>query len=270
MSAAVQTAWTLTLLVPLVLSVLTTGVISFAYGRAAHDRRARRAACPFEDDDHETRPVAREVFDVLRESLAVWRLIAAALVPTPPSWRDLQSAPGRGPIVVLLPERGFPAASLARLGHRLESDLEASVRLEPRGGGTVDARADRLVECLAALTTTTSGRTLMLVGHGAGGLVARRTAAVLPRARLRVVTVATPHRRTAEPEARDPLVDRVDVVNVYSLHDGFVVPADRAYLPGAFNVALRDEGHFGLVTGPRPYTLLGDSLADLRPQMVQA
>ena len=262
------TAWTLALFLVVAPFVLTAGVIAFAYGRAASDRRARRDVCPFEDDDHDARSLVREGLDVLRESLAVWRVFAAALTPVPPAWRRPGTTTGRGPIVVLLPERGFPASSLARLGHRLATDLAASIHLEPRGGGSVDARADRLAECLTTLATINAGRTLMLIGHGVGGLVARRTAAVLPATRLRVVTLATPHRGAGEIETRDPLVDRVEVVNVYSLHDGFVVPAERAYLAGAFNVALRDEGHFGLVTAARPYAMLGESLADLRPHAV--
>jgi hypothetical protein len=79
---------------------------------------------------------------------------------------------------------------------------------------------------------------------------------------LRVLTLATPH---ADAGARDPLVDRIDVVNVYSLHDAVVDPPERAYLPGAYNVALRDEGHCGLLLGARPHTIVLESLADLAP-----
>ena len=80
--------------------------------------------------------------------------------------------------------------------------------------------------------------------------------------RLGVVTIATPH---GDAGARDPLVDRVDVVNVYSLHDAVVDPPERAYLPGAYNVALRDEGHFGLLFAARSHTVLFESIADLAP-----
>ena len=76
------------------------------------------------------------------------------------------------------------------------------------------------------------------------------------------MTLATPHGDTGK---RDPLVDRIDFVNVYSLHDAVVDPPERAYLPGAYNVALRDEGHFGLLLGTRPHTIVLESLADLAP-----
>jgi hypothetical protein len=58
------------------------------------------------------------------------------------------------------------------------------------------------------------------------------------------------------------------VTNLYSLHDAIVAPSECAYLPGAYNIALRDEGHFGIVLRRRPYEILRESLADLAPRAV--
>jgi hypothetical protein len=242
---------------------LVVAGMAYAYARAAAARRDRRDACPFEDDDDDARPFARETLDVVRESAAFFRLLGAALLP---AGGAAAAAPtGSGPVVVLLPERGLPARSLARLGRRLARDLDASVHWGPGGFADERTRADRAAAAVSALAGRTSGRALLLVGHGAGGLVARRAAGVLRHPTLRVVTIATAHVASDRANARDPLVDRIEVVNLYSLHDAFIAPPERAYLPGAYNVALRDEGHFGIVLGVRPYEMLRESLADLVP-----
>jgi hypothetical protein len=242
---------------------LVVAYMACAYARAAAARTDRRDACPFEDDDDEARPFGREALDVVRESAALLRLLGAALWPT--RGAGAGASPGSGPVVVLLPERGLSARSLARLGRRLARDLDASIHFGPGGIADEHMRADRAATQVSELAGRTSGRPLLLVGHGAGGLVARRAAGVLRHPDLRVVTIATAQVAPDRPNTRDPLVDRIDVVNLYSLHDAIVAPPERAYLPGAYNVALRDEGHFGLVLGARPYAILRESLADLVP-----
>ena len=250
-------------------AAVPAGVVAFTAGahvRAAAGRRTRRNACPFEDDDDESRPPLQEVVAVVRESAAVLRVLAASLAPVPSAWRTGSVRPGRGPVIVLLAERPALAASMIPLGHRLARDLDASVHVEPRAaGGDVRSRAVAVVDRLSTMRTDARGRTVLLIGHGAGGLVARHAAGALRLAGLRVVTLATPHRASDEPEVRDPLVDRIEVVNVYSLHDAIVDPPARAYLPGAYNVALRDEGHFGLLLGARLHAILIENLADLAP-----
>jgi pimeloyl-ACP methyl ester carboxylesterase len=203
--------------------------------------------------------------DVLLESGAQLRAFGTMLMPVPRQWRALILQPGAGPIVLLVGERGLPRGSMASLGHRLARDLDASIHLEPRGGGDTATRATRVAAHVLALAAEAPDRAVLIVGHGAGGLVARRAATTLRLPILRVVTLATPHCEADEPDARDPLVDRIDVVNIYSLHDARIDPPERAYLAGAFNVALRDHGHFGLLRGERPYTILCESLADLAP-----
>jgi hypothetical protein len=236
---------------------------ALAYGVAAAGRRERRDACPFEDDDDEARPLAREAIDVVRESIALIVLRLSGLWPLPRTWRSATASPGRGPVLVLVPERGFPTGSLAPLGRRLARDLGASVHVEPRGGDDERLRANRLADLLTALATSAPGRPIVVVGHGAGGRVARRAGASVRIAGLHVVTIATTHAA-----ADDASVRRGEAINLYSLHDAMVAPAARAYLPDAYNIALRDEGHFGLVLGARPYALLSESLAGLAPSAV--
>jgi hypothetical protein len=115
---------------------------------------------------------------------------------------------------------------------------------------------------LTGLNRAARGRALLAIGHGEGGLVARRAAATLRLPGLRVVTLATAHQPGRHAD-RMPVVDRVDVLNLYSLHDALIVPAERAYLAGAYNVVLRDEGHFGMVSAARPYALLLEGIGGL-------
>jgi hypothetical protein len=235
-----------------------------AYARAAAGRRARRDGCPFDNDDDAARPLGREILDVLRESVARLRALAAPALPVPGAWRASALQSGRGPIVLLVPERPALAATMTALGRRLARALDASIHLEPRGAARdPSSRAARLLDHAIALGAGGRGRTVLLVGHGTGGLVACRAAAALGLRGLRVVTLATPHRDWGEAAERHRLVDRVEVTNVYSLHDAVVDPPERAYLAGAYNVALRDEGHFGLLFGERPQAILCESLADL-------
>jgi hypothetical protein len=253
----------------LLCGALPTAVVATtagAYARAAAGRRSRRDACPFDDDDDAARPWLREVGDVVRESVALLRAVGAVVLPLPAAWRAATVRPGRGPIVVLVAARPALTASMATLGRRLADALDASVHVEPRGvPHDPHSRAARLVDHVLALTAGGRGRAVLLVGHGAGGLVARRVAAALRLPGLRLVTLATPHRGRGAAETRDPLVDRIEVMNVYSLHDAIVDPPARAYLAGAYNVALRDEGHFGLLQSARSQAILRENLADLAP-----
>jgi hypothetical protein len=266
--ADVTTASTL-VLIAVAPAVVLVGGLAVAYARAAIARLRLREACPFDDDDHEARPLGREIVDVVRESLALARLLLGALLPVPRAWRTLAIAPGTGPVVVLIPARRLSAGTMAPLGRRLARDLGACVHVAP-GSASADEelRAARLADHLTTLARAARGRAIVAVGHGDGGFVARRAAAVLRLPDLRVVTLATAHRAAGVTSRRQPPVDRVDVLNVYSLHDPFIVPADRAHLAGAYNVVLRDEGHFGIVLGARPYMILMESLADLLPHAV--
>src|SRR5204863_8305427 len=118
-------------------------------------------------------------------------------------------------------------------------------------------RIRRVVDHVAALRLGAPGRPLLLVGHGAGGDVAHRAATDLDAEAVHVVALGAPHGGAESPAPRTTCAN---VVNLYSLHDAWIVPPERAYLAGAFNVALRDVGHFRLVVGRRAYTLLQEHL----------
>jgi len=263
----VPSVWTIGAALASAPLLATLAVVAVGYGRGAAARRRARAACPFEDDDDAARPLARELADVVRETVAVFRAAtSAAWTSVPSAWRSGAVGAARGPIVVLLPERGIPPASLVPLGLRLARELDASLHVEPRPRPWSDgaARADRLREHIAALAASAPGRTIVLVGHGAGGRVARRAAAVRPE-RLRIVTLGTPHARPGAPSpARTS--DGVATTCLFSLQDPFVVPAERAFLSGADNVALHGEGHFGMLASARVSALVLEALADLAPR----
>jgi hypothetical protein len=254
----VSFAWTLAAVVTAPLAA-TLGMNAWRSIVAGAARRTRRDTCPFENDDDAARPLAAEVADVVVESAVLVGLVLAGLFPSPLAWRAPLTA-GAAPLVVLLPEWGLPLASLTALGRRLERALGADVRLEPRRHPwtSIAARAERLADFVAAARALAPARPLLLVGHGAGGLVARRAAVAAPGAR--VVTLATAHEASAGAAA--------DTLSIYSLHDPFVTPPERAYLAGGFNVALRDAGHFRIVSTPRPAEIVVENLDDLVPHAV--
>ncbi len=246
---------------------VSTGVVvvgtARAYGAAAAGRRDRRDACPFEDDDDEARSLAREAVDVLRESAALVVLVLSAFRPLPRGARARTAPPGIGPLVVLVPERHLPRGSLLWLGARLARDLCASLHVEPRRAADDRLRAARLAEHLESLAATAVGRPIFVIAHGAGGAAARRAIVAIGRPGMRLVTIATAHVGPDAPPT--PAAVPPETVNLYSLHDAVVAPPDRAYLAGAYNIAVRDEGHFGLVLGARPYALVRESVVDPAP-----
>jgi hypothetical protein len=257
---AVSIAWMLAAVAGAPLAA-ALGLNAWGAMAAVASRRTRRDACPFEDDDDAARPIAIELAGVVTESALVVRLVLAGLLPAPPAWRA-PVAGGNEPLVVLLPEWGLPLGSLMPLGRRLERALGATVRLEPRRTPwtALAARVDRVADWVAAARALSPGRPIVLLGHGAGGLVADRVARTEPG--VRVVTLATAH------DAAAGASGHATALSIYSLHDAFVTPPERAYLPGAFNVALRDAGHFGIVATRRPAEIVIENLDDLIPHAV--
>jgi len=95
------------------------------------------------------------------------------------------------------------------------------------------------------------------------------------------ITLGTPHRgtfgmisrigrfRLAHPSSdflrgvaeQDPVPRRYDTIAISSELDAWVVPNDAAYYPGAFNIAVRDVGHFALLLSKRVAELAAENLA---------
>jgi len=230
------------------------------YAHAAAARAARRSDCPFEDDDDTPRPLLRELGDVIAESgAATWLAVRSAFGMRAPDLGGRGTVPS-GPVVVLLPERGFRPASLATLGRRVARTLDGHVCPEPRSRDrSVDARAARLGDFLDALAASPGAPDVVLLGHGAGGLVACRMVARRTRRDVgHVVAIGSAHDAAdAAAAAR-----RTTVVSLYSLHDARLVPPSLAYVPGALNIAVRDAGHCGLVLSARTSALVIEALRE--------
>jgi len=254
------------LLVALVVLVPLAVTLAFharAYARAAALRAGRRAECPFEDDDDTPRPLMREVADAVGETMAVVWLALRGLVPLPHAWSEPATA--SAPTLVLLPERGLGTGSLEPIARGLRHALGASVQVEPRSNpwASVPERAARLADFVDALRAVAPQAPIVLLGHGAGGLVARRhLEESAPGDRVaQVVTLAADH--GAEPVVSSTPYSRV--ISIYSLHDAIVTPPTRAYLAGAFNIALRDVGHLGIALSARTIELIVENLREVPP-----
>jgi hypothetical protein len=123
--------------------------------------------------------------------------------------------------------------------------------------------------------------TISVVAFGCSGLWVRRWLHGQSASGIRqLVTLGTPHRGTLGLLSRfgrfrflrpsssflrdladqDPVPRRVDTIAIYSELDAWVVPNDAAYYPGAFNIAVRDVGHFSLLFSKRIAGLVAENL----------
>jgi hypothetical protein len=59
---------------------------------------------------------------------------------------------------------------------------------------------------------------------------------------------------------QDPVPRRFDTIAISSELDAWVIPNDAAYYPGAFNIAVRDTGHFTLLLSKRIAELVAENL----------
>jgi len=263
------------LLVSLPLAALVvSAVVTACSHRAA--MRGSATECPERDDGARSLPARCRL--LATECGALWLLLLAA--PFGIRTRPGGTAEGDASMPVLLvPDPGFPAASLRWLGRRLRRDGWPSVHVVTGGGRRSGHGVAAVAAAIARVRGDTGARGVAVVAHGAGGLVTR--ALLLGGAGdagiARLVTLGTPHHGTrvpwAPPELRpgSALVSRlaseatttaaIDCVSIYSLDDGFAAPPDRGYWPGALNIEIRDVGHASLVLSRRVYELVREQLA---------
>lgn len=134
--------------------------------------------------------------------------------------------------------------------------------------GDLQLQAQRFAQWLDAVATPPPGR-VVIVGHSMGGLVARLCIAnALMQTRVdELICIGVPHRgsqlarivpgdvgRDLQPgsnvlEALGTVAaqSKAAVLNIYSRHDNFVIPADSARLDSATNHVLCGVGHMSLV-----------------------
>jgi triacylglycerol esterase/lipase EstA (alpha/beta hydrolase family) len=149
---------------------------------------------------------------------------------------------------------------------------------------SIDDFSDQLAARIEAILAQTGARTVSLVGHSMGGLVARAYLRRHGAARVaRVVTVGTPHDGSVlawlfpgEPlrEMRpgndwlralnSTALPPVPIVSIWSWHDSMVAPQASSNLSGARNVVIHGVGHNALLRDRRVAALVAEALGDER------
>lgn len=135
--------------------------------------------------------------------------------------------------------------------------------------GDIDRLALQLAARIGAITRGSGADKVHVIAHSMGGLVARRMRCLLPDVALgQLITIGTPHQGTlaanigigraarqmrhgsawlaalADSEQRFP---PLAALNIYSLHDNIVIPAERARVHGVESLELTELGHLALI-----------------------
>ncbi len=236
----------------LVLGVVAASVFFnlCAYAGAARHRRRHPPTCAGNEEERRPWPARARAFALECAATAVLTL-ATPLALRRRRVRPLDAGDPRPPVVLLHGYAQHPA-NFTWLARRLRRD---------------------------------GWRHLYLVAHSMGGLVAR--ACIRARGQAsgvgRLITLGTPHQGTeifprfgldpmvaqmrpgspllARLAADDPVPRLADCISIYSADDAVVVPASRAYYPGAFNIEVRGLGHLSLLFSRRVYALVRENLA---------
>ena len=262
----------------LVLDALLAGAVSwnaFAYVRL---RRARRRL-PCGDDEEDRLPPGSAALAFARECLALW----AALLLCPLAWfLSRRQGASDAPVRIVLAHGLIPGAgALWLFGRRLASRGYEVWRADYGIGWADPSRAaEHLQAQLEALRRQRTGP-VHVVAYGAGGLVARECLRRFGGGDAkRLLTVGTPHQGTmlvsptwpalgwlhpaspflAHLGAEDPVPHRHDPTAIASEFDATILPPECADYPMAFNIAVRDAGHFAMLFSPRVFTLLVENL----------
>ena len=256
-----------------------------AYAGAARHRRRHPPACPADEEERAPWPARARAFAV---ECAATALLGLA---TPLGFhrrRVGRLAPGepRPPVLLLHGYAQHPADFLW-LARRLERDGWRCLYpvAHPAVGGDIERSAGRLGEAVDLVRQASGASRVDIVAHSMGGLVARAyIRARGPASGVgRLITLGTPHQGTeifprlrfdpmirqmrpdspllARLAADDPVPRLADCISIYSADDAVVVPASRAYWPGAFNIEVRGLGHLSLLLSRRVYELVRENLA---------
>lgn len=258
-------------------AVLAAAVVwnAYSYSRL---RRSRRYL-PCGDDEEDRLPPGSATLAFVRECLALWAALALfALVWLLPRRRGPADAPTR---IVLAHGLAPSAAALWLLGRRL--GLRGfEVWTADYGVAWIDPEraAGRLQAQLDTLRRRRPGP-VHVVAHGAGGLVARECLRRPELASLgHLLTLGTPHQGTMlfPPtwpglgwlHPTSPFMNRLndeectalsdESTAISSEFDATILPPECADYPHAFNVAVRDAGHFAMLFSPRVFSLLLENL----------
>ena len=210
--------------------------------------------------------------------------LAAVVLLVPIGWLLPRCRFGSGArgALVLLPGSGVNRGALWMLRRRLRHDGWSPVCcLESPCLRADVARAARDLRSLVDDLCSHGGRSVTLVGHGLGGLVARYYVRRYhaPNVR-RIVTLGTPHHGTDVARLLRPMVgvlapgslflrrlnaadhvpEQFDVIAIHSTFDATILPPENGMYPRAFNVQLNDVGHFALLYSRKVYHLMAENL----------
>jgi len=256
-----------------------------AYAGAARYRRRHPPACAADEEERGPWPARARAFALECAATALLPL-ATPLALRRRRVRPLDSGDPRPPVVLL---HGYAqhTANFTWLARRLRRDGWRHLYLVAHTpvGGDIERSAHRLGEALDRLRRATGASRVDIVAHSMGGLVAR--ACIRARGQAsgvgRLITLGTPHQGTeifprfrldpmvaqmrpgspllARLAADDPVPRLADCISIYSADDAVVVPASRAYYPGAFNIEVRGLGHLSLLFSQRVYALVRENLS---------
>jgi hypothetical protein len=260
-------------LTALLLLVAPNAILYLARSRVA----PRTVVC---DDDEEEAPPFRALAAAFLVECAASVAAAALTAAAPLLPRRYGSAEAKVRIILLhgLAQNAGTMAVLARrlaaLGFGVRCFSYASLAAD------VPAAAEGLRRLVGELQEERQGP-LHLVGFGLGGLVARYCVRRhrVPGVR-RLLTLGTPHLGTlAAPPlpaglarlrpgsdflhqlaAADRAPEQFEATAVQSVFDATILPSDNAYYPAAFNVTVRDAGHFTLLFSQRIFALVAENL----------
>ncbi len=198
-----------------------------AYAGAARYRRRHPPACAADEEERGPWPARARAFALECAATALLPL-ATPLALRRRRVRPLDSGDPRPPVVLL---HGYAqhTANFTWLARRLRRDGWRHLYLVAHTpvGGDIERSAHRLGEALDRLRRATGASRVDIVAHSMGGLVARAC----------------------------------DCISIYSADDAVVVPASRAYYPGAFNIEVRGLGHLSLLFSQRVYALVRENLS---------
>ncbi len=135
--------------------------------------------------------------------------------------------------------------------------------------GDIDRFALQLAARISVIASGSGADKVHVIAHSMGGLVARRMRCLLPEVALgQLITIGTPHQGTlvadigvgraarqmrrgstwlaelAHSESRCP---PLAALNIYSLHDNIVIPAEHARVHGVDSLELTELGHLALI-----------------------
>jgi len=151
---------------------------------------------------------------------------------------------------------------------------------------SIELFADQLARKIDAILAGTGARSVTLVAHSMGGLVARAYLRRYGPAKVRqAIMIGAPHRGSVHARMfpgvslaqlrpgnawlaalnADPLPLVPPVVSIWSWHDSMVAPQLSARLEGAHNVELVGIGHNALLTDPEVARLVVEALHRASP-----